>query len=744
MDASAPAGTPPPATTPRVPATGRRLVAWPLLLLICLAQAGLGARWMSRNGFFDRPMTSDAAHYRIDTLRMKRAYEEGGLGAWLGSGLTYGRGQPPATQLLAALIAALRKDDGVAPSSAWAAVQVFGALLVVGTYRLARNFGGRGAALAAAALAASTPVVEANLRPFFPQFPMAATLVWVYDAALRCRGFTRRGATAALGVWCATACLTKVLAPLYFAGPVGAAFLVGVARPATRRAALRNAGIALAALGLAVPWYVSHWDNLWSYVGYVVGPTGQALFSGSVEKSAWERWIYYPFNFANNGIGAFFAATLLALAFARLCGGAPRSDVPETERAPRGSAWLLAAAPLVAYIPLTLGQTAARAFYTLPFVPLAALAAARLTVALRSTPARRAAITVLALVAVFHQVLGQEDFVDVTKARGELRVATFGRAAAGLTFDLAPHVDLFLTWPASMSGVMPGGPVEAWPTRAFVARILATSEAPEPFVAKVAIPGFVHPYVETANLVYEAELVGRRLRCAVVDDPAVGKERALAELAKFEFVVVDERPHLGSTKAEALAEALRAGGRAVEIMESVVVTPRCRVALLRLTDPLTIEGPRPLEDLGAPGVVRVRAAFESGWTLLGVRATTTPDGAPHVVAWFDDAGRGAEDVDAVVFGVVATRPEVHGYAKLRASDAPADPSRPLRAVTFRGLAPTPSGTPPELHLRLKFARPERGGAYAVVAETDLPRIGPNAVLLPAPSAAGAASRPAGG
>jgi 4-amino-4-deoxy-L-arabinose transferase-like glycosyltransferase len=382
------------------------------LALLCLLQSGLSYAWIARNGYLERPFASDAAHYRIDALAMKRGYETGGFVGWWAAGAAHDRPHPPVVVMLVGLVAAWRGDEGVSPQAAFLTLQLFGALFVLGTYRLARRFSGRGAAVAAAALAASAPLAIPNLRPLYPQFPMAALIPFALDALLATDGFRLRGRSALFGALAGLATLVKMLAPLYLVGAALGALAVGLRDRARRDTVWLNLILAAAAFAVvAGPWFCAHWDSVSGYTTAVVGGEGQKVFSSSLPVGSVARWLYYPFHFLNDGVGWLFVPQLLfgcaAGAFALVrARRAPADADPAAARRARDGA-LLALAPVVGYVPLTLGQTAGWAFYWLPFVPLAGIVAARAAEAVRPALPRRALWAWCGLTALFYQALAQ-------------------------------------------------------------------------------------------------------------------------------------------------------------------------------------------------------------------------------------------------------------------------------------------------------------------------------------------------
>lgn len=750
-----PAGSSPGSDRDR-PATIAALVALAVAVFVLSA---VNASWMERNGFFGRPFSSDAAWYRLDALQMKRGFDDGGVIGWLGAGLDHARPHPPGVVMVAGLVASVRGDDGVSPYSAFLAIQLFAALYLFGTYRLARNFCGRSAAVGAALLASAFPGILGHWRPLYPQFPMCAALVWCFDALLRTRGFTLRGRSIVFGLVAGGATLLKMLAPLYFGGSAAAALVYGlVAAPAARKRTLVNVVLgAAAAAALLAPWYGPNWRRVMGYATEVTGDAGQSMFSAALPQWSAPRWLFYPWHLLNGGVGWFFAPVFLAavaagvLSTLRLrrsretasAAAKPDSTATADHRADVRDGWILCAGPLVAYVPLTLGQTAAGPFYLSGFLALGAILMTRFSVEIRSRALR--AVVIVGLVAaglVYQRTAQRAPEADVPvwffDAYPSLEFPEHAAAKNILPLELLPRADGVYGSFLALGGGVGKNPPEDWPNARIVALIAARTTRPQPIVAQTTPYFWTHPYCGHPQIAYEAALRRVRLNYLTPENWTKAGLDPLTEAARCDYLLVDERPLPGLFSADVVLAGLRTRGADGDIILRERPTPLAGIALIEVRRVGIVAGPRPATDLNLPGVRRMRVEFGNGYTAVGVRKTSGGDGKPVLNAWFE--------VDASAETPVFTHVHLNVDGKfLKASKAELkapDKKDDLIAVTFEGLATPTAEARATFSLRISSGRPEARKGFARIGAADELRFGQAAVEFPFdPTAARPLSRP---
>jgi hypothetical protein len=734
-----------------------RLFAAAALAAWCVAYSAVDAAWMERNGFFERPFSSDAAWYRIDALRMRNGFDAGGVLGWLKAGLDHDRAHPPLVIMVAGLVAALRDDVGVSQRSAHLAIQLFGALFVFGAYRLARNFRGRVFSWSVAALATCLVGAGGHWRPLYPQFPMSALLVWVYDAILRSDGFRRAGASAAVGAWAGFATLAKMLAPLYFAGASLAALAFGLARKDAPLRRIAHAALALAvAAAIAAPWYVLHSDRVFAYADEVTGDEGQAVFSSSIPKASVARWLFYPWHALNGGAGLWFAPLLLVAAATGVAAWvrAARGRGPEdpAARARLRDGAIVAAAPAVAYVPLTLGQTAAGAFYLSGYLAPLALAIAS-AVASRRRPVVRALLAAVAVAAAAgYRTLAlrapQDDRATTLRdALAPLGVdapafwsfASTPGADGQLAIDLVPKSDPFYGSFMGLAAATGRTPAEDWPNARIAALVADLATLKKPRFAQSTPFWHTHPYCGHPQILYEAELRGLRLDYRRPEEWIREGKDPLAEAARCDFVLVDERPLPGLLSLEETLAALRVRGAEGQVVLRERPTEHAGLALVAVRRPGAVFGARPAADLDAPDVRRGTATFANGWTLRGVRAAVRANGDPYAIGWFEPGPDAERDVEAVAYLMVDGKSAGSVYTPLRAL-RDRDAARPLVAVTFDGIGAPPPGARPVFHYRVTSRRPDAYKGFSRVETPDFLRRG-NVSIESEADTRGAATRP---
>ena len=589
-----------------------------LLAAICVGQSTLAYRWMSRNGFVDRPFVTDAAWYRIEALGFQRAFVESGFTGWLRAGLAADTSHPPTTPMLVGLTAALRGDAGVSYDAAFLTIQAFAAAFILGSYLLARRFLGRRAAVAAAALVASTPVFIPNLRPFFPQMPMAAMLVWTSHALLAADGFSRRGPSLAAGLLAGMATMVKMLAPLYCAGTVAAALLLGLLRPGPKRRPLQNAALAAAGAGVVLlPWYAQHWRTVWYYTAAVTGEEGQERYSAAMSAGSLARWLYYPYHFLNSGLGWLIAVPFLVAALWGIAvlvrASRRKAALSQAASARLCDGLLLLAAPAAAFVPLTLGQTAARAFYVMCFVPFAVTLLVRFVVSRRSGSARVGLSLWLVVSAVLYQLLGQrppEGFdgnkfpalidasptwrsltpLDDRRSRFPdamyLPVSADKSVYSKFPLDVLPRIDEFFGNSAKAVRAEARAPGESWPIGEFVDAISKDRPAGTARIVMTSSRAGSNPYFGHVQFLYEVERSGRDVSFTHFEDLLKPDEDGNAgRVLVGDYLVVDDRPLKGLYGIDVALADLAIGGAEGVVLLRARPTAFCEVGLIKVVRP---------------------------------------------------------------------------------------------------------------------------------------------------------------
>jgi hypothetical protein len=721
-------------STSAPPRRTSRGVAALLLVAICTTQSLLTWTWVDRNGFFERPLTSDAGWYRIDALKIKRAAESGGVFGYFKAGYEHERSHPPLVIMVAAAVALALGDDGISVEAALLAIQLFGVLHVVGAYRLARLFLSRGGAVGAAALSAFSLGAIAQLRPLYPQFPMTALVLWAYDGIARSDGFRRLRPSLVAGAFIGLATLAKMLAPLYVVGAALAALVFGLLRREDVGVRVRNA-VFCAGLGalVAALWFGAHFETTLAYFTRVTGEGGQEFFSRALPAASFGRWAYYAWHFLDGGVGWFAAPVYVAGIVAGSALALRRSTDDDGRRRARAAA-ILAAAPLVAYAPLTLGQTAAGAFYLGPFAPLAAIAAVRFVATRRTKIARVALAAWLALASAAYVVLSQRaagspptgpvesaplerDDAVLCPFLPALPGATFEDGGSALLVHLVPRVDSVF---GSYLGFVRGRgakPAETWPVDEFL-DVVGRSTRASPVVFVGTPLEYPHPYAGHAHFKYEADRRGLPIRFHSIESLLGTGADPIAVAASSDFLVVDERPYPGSMPAERVVQELRAVGVEGEMLMRRTPTSAGSLALVELRRAGSADGPRPASDLDLPGVRRADVLFENGWRLLGYRAETDGVGRPFVVLWFDGLAERERDV-----AIRVTRIPKEGKLASVLVDSKrlgsADAARPLLAATFHGFRTTDAPEDGAYGVRVTTAKQGAPEGHAAAVRSDL-------------------------
>ncbi|UCH79321.1 MAG: glycosyltransferase family 39 protein [Candidatus Coatesbacteria bacterium] len=163
---------------------------------------------------------------------------------------------PPLSRLpaaLAHLILSRTENVAAAANFAWFI------LLVVGTYGLARTWGGRRAGGAAALFVAFTPFLYHHTRFYTTVVPTAAAAVAALWALAAAAGFSRRGPSLVFGLAFGLALLTKWTVAAFVLPPLLYAILSRPREAVPRSARFLNLGLAaVATFFLASPWYLRH------------------------------------------------------------------------------------------------------------------------------------------------------------------------------------------------------------------------------------------------------------------------------------------------------------------------------------------------------------------------------------------------------------------------------------------------------------------------------------------------------
>ncbi len=567
-----------------------------LLGLLVFAHVGIQLWWMRTNGFFERPLTTDAAWHRLNTAPIFDALATDGVGGWIRAGLAHDHAHPPLMHMTAALCALPFGD--VTPESIAVTLALFSGLFVVGTFRFARNFLQGGPAVGVAALTACCPVAALTFRAFYPHAPMAALVVWALDALVRSRFLASFTWTLAFGLLAGLATLAKQIAPIYLGGATIAALVIGLRTAPSRSAVLRNALIGLLAAGAVVsPWYLAHFGKAMAYASQVVGAEGQTQFSKGVSFDSFERWAYYPMHFAQSGLGFILSAAVMAALVWRLRRGGSAAN-----------AGLFVTTVVSIDVVLTLGQVAAKSAYVVNLAPLAMTLLGCAVAAMRPSAARRSVIGALLATAIVNAVMIYRPLED------DRPLGRIGDLA------LIPELDIWVGEFAREVGGRGTRVPEAWPVAEYAHKILATARRPVPHVAESSRTD-PHPYVFQPNVEFAAMREGRRLDWRTLPDVrGVDPAKVLAALADVDYLILDERRFALQTAVAALT-ALRIPHA---VLSEDAVTPVSKVSLVAIWRPWEQLAIQPRRVVDEPSVRRVKVSWDNGWRLVGVRTSTHP------------------------------------------------------------------------------------------------------------------------
>ena len=498
-----------------MPSSQRTLCSYLLAILLIATSGALAMRWFHGNGFLNRPLTTDAAHYRLASLPLMEAYGNDGLAGLLKAALEYDHRHPPLMVVVGTVIA--KPFGGLTPLAAWWTAALFAFLFFLGSFHLARTVLPDWAALGALAFTLFSVSPFENWNLFFPQLPMLAFVMWGYSAAVRSRGLTHLPWCAALGLFTGLAMLTKVLAPLYLVGAVLAAYLIGIRRAGFKKPTLGLLVATATAFALTAPWYLHHLDVVLSTTTSVVDAAGQERWSQGMGMFSIERWTYYPLHVLQGGLGWPLAAvSVLALGLFPTLRGRLQN---------RTAMAILLSAMVASYVALTLGQCAARSYYAMHMIPIIGIGVFGVLMRLRHGPLRNALLVLLLAAATWNIVLAQRNFLD------DRPIAENGR------FMLGGYRHYWLGGSAFMIGAMPQPEAEDWPNGEIV-DLMAQRSGSVDCTALVLIPQFPHPYVYAPTLEYEARLRG--LDYAFSDVRRLNgqpPERVLREILEFDYLV---------------------------------------------------------------------------------------------------------------------------------------------------------------------------------------------------------------
>ena len=194
-------------------------------------------------------------------------------------------------------------------------------VLLLSTWALGRDLGGRWAGLAAMGFVALYPSVFGNLVRFEPNVAVTATVTLGAWLLLRSRGFRDRRASLLFGVVCGLGLLTDRLSlALFLALPAGVMWLSGLARDERGRRGLNGLLALLALAFVAGAWHVEflthHLQEVLSQGG--VGEIDAAgEWTEQREITDLETWTWYLATLLDSQAGfALGGVGLLSLAWA--------------------------------------------------------------------------------------------------------------------------------------------------------------------------------------------------------------------------------------------------------------------------------------------------------------------------------------------------------------------------------------------------------------------------------------------
>ncbi len=465
-----------PAPAPSVAGGMSRLRAALVLFAVVVLHAAVATWWMHDQGFLRRPAPPEAATQQREAAGYAERIAQDGLFAAAFDAWTANSHHTKLVPFSAGALGVLVGDPAVGPVVQWTYDALWGVVLAVGAYRLARRFMGRRAAILAATLFLWAPAVHAYQRVFYWQYPMTALLPWALRALLDSDGFRRLRPAATFGAYLGLATLAKNIAPMYVVGSCAVA-LFGAWKPPR----LRGVIAAATAFALLVgPWFVRSCRTFLTYADEALR-TNETHRPDLADRFSPERWLYYPRHFVESGVGPVLAAAAI-LGGASLLVFRRRDRAPGESGPPRGAVAGLGLDAIIVYAATTLGQAAGASqylqFLACPVALIAAAACDRPASAFR----RRTAAVLAAL------SLGYLLWADLRSFVDDAPVAHYGGLAVGAT------VDHWAGKHAREGKAIPRPEAEAWPIAAFADALAAAATDGR------AVYVELHPYVNHAHL----------------------------------------------------------------------------------------------------------------------------------------------------------------------------------------------------------------------------------------------------
>ncbi|MGH9333756.1 MAG: hypothetical protein ACRD21_08405, partial [Vicinamibacteria bacterium] len=251
----------------------------------------------------DLPPAWDHAHYLTMSLRYHRALEEEGPGGLVNRVLYEPSEVAP---LFPLSTVPLYTIFGESREAAELTLAPYLFLLVVGTALLARHSGASPLYAALAVFLDSTFTGVVNFsREYMMDLPSAALATLALGMLWRSENFTRWGASALAGLLTGLTLLTKVLAGVFFVGPI----LYCLRRRSAPGAAL----FVVAISGTAAVWYGLRHREITHYVLFYGFGEGSLPFrSGGDQVLSFSNLIYYFLTLVPQGMGIVPSAALAA------------------------------------------------------------------------------------------------------------------------------------------------------------------------------------------------------------------------------------------------------------------------------------------------------------------------------------------------------------------------------------------------------------------------------------------------
>jgi hypothetical protein len=478
-----------------------------ILCAVALSHAALATWWMRDQGFLARPAPPEAATQRFTAVRYADAIGRDGFAATALAAWTVPSHHTDLVPFTTACLGLLLGDPECGPVPQWSTDVLFGFVLAVGAYRLARRFLPRGPALLCAALALWAPALHSYQRVYYWQYPMSALLLWTLEALIRSDGLRRWKWCALFGAAFAAATHAKNVAPLYV--PVSCATALVVGLRADRRRALGGLAVAVGVYAaLVLPWFVAALPHFRQYTTSALGTTEYALpeLAGRWNPA---RWAYYPTHFVNGGVGPVFAAAALAalayLGVRRLARDRSADAASAPSKATRAAGPALLGDTVLCYAVVTYGQAVGASQYMQLFAAHAGLAVAAAVAAARGGVARvlfrGAAAASLAYCA----------WVGLRPFESDAACARWG------PFEFGGTTDHWISDQARRGKALPRAEAEPWPVEAVAAKIAELTPPGERLVYAE-----LHRYVNHGNLSVVLRRRGVALDLAQVTEPRPG------------------------------------------------------------------------------------------------------------------------------------------------------------------------------------------------------------------------------